>query len=700
MRNEPRTERTTSVASDGSFPSIASSTSTASTAGKASLEKSPEKSCDTDLKVSDRFDDSSAYVFINISSTGSEQMPHTNKDSSEIIEIAWSIVDCEHLETISSDSRLVKPINTPITPLCSSLTGLTWNSVKDAGSLNEAIIALDKSIQKHLISNKRSFNFITFDSWDLRMRVPKESREKSIELPQYLKYPKYFDLRREFVRYEEASKGELYASGSISEISLGQVMDVLKLSPVDAPSPISNIGDLDTFTSASSATIQSLLLIFSALVDASTLSKPHDMGLDLSQFFSERSKVLYITNLPLDVTQGELESWFTQFGCRPIAFWTIKSPLPEFGTNSNFNNSNAIIMRSTCSGFVIFASHESASDSLAMNGRILNDRIVEVQPSSLKVLDKAQDILTPFPSSKNRPRPGDWTCPSCGFSNFQRRTACFRCSFPVASAQTVQDSIYANANANPSNGNVNGGGSPGDLVNSGIGDSFFNHHRPHPNGHHTQHQNGNHSYNTTNSGNNSNNYNNYNNNYNNSNNNVGNRQNLGSSNVPFRAGDWKCMNENCAYHNFAKNVCCLKCGAPRVQSAILTGHQHNSRHNNGNNNVKLNSFQGTNGYSKRPFAQSNFTQFVSQLQPFSQQNTSSLADTNFDTLSAQINGLNLGQPQSQSQSQVQSQSEPHPQPEPLPQNSTGSINPAGTSIYNNRADLAGPTMGLNMDNEY
>lgn len=44
-------------------------------------------------------------------------------------------------------------------------------------------------------------------------------------------------------------------------------------------------------------------------------------------------------------------------------------------------------------------------------------------------------MLTPFPPSKNRPRPGDWTCPSCGFSNFQRRTVCFRCSFPAMSAQ-------------------------------------------------------------------------------------------------------------------------------------------------------------------------------------------------------------------------------------------------------------------------
>ena len=80
-----------------------------------------------------------------------------------------------------------------------------------------------------------------------------------------------------------------------------------------------------------------------------------------------------------------------------------------------------------------------AAESLSMNGRALNDRAIEVSPSSSRVLDRAAGsqppggppLLTPFPPSKNRPRPGDWTCPSCGFSNFQRRTACFRCSFPA-----------------------------------------------------------------------------------------------------------------------------------------------------------------------------------------------------------------------------------------------------------------------------
>ena len=89
------------------------------------------------------------------------------------------------------------------------------------------------------------------------------------------------------------------------------------------------------------------------------------------------------------------------------------------------------------------ARYMQAAESLSMNGRALNDRAIEVSPSSSRVLDRAAGsqppggppLLTPFPPSKNRPRPGDWTCPSCGFSNFQRRTACFRCSFPAMGAQ-------------------------------------------------------------------------------------------------------------------------------------------------------------------------------------------------------------------------------------------------------------------------
>ena len=724
---------------------------------KAEQQKPKESSTEQEEPAGD-----SAYIVVSISGTGGEQTQYTAKDASEIIEIAWKIVSAKDLTEIASGDELVKPINTPITPLCTSLTGLTWSSVKDAKTLKDAIEKFNESIQQHLIAKKTPFSFVTFTSWDLRMRLPKEAREKSIQLPDYTKYPRYFDLRKEFVKYQEATKDEFYSNNSINEISVAQVVETLGIdvtglsnrdgsrvtvvSGTGGSSP-SDVAEPKLYTTAAKNT--SLLVeIIRKLKEGAKdgiqlLSKPHDMGLDLSQFYADASRILYITNLPLDVTQSELESWFTQFGCKPMAFWTIKAPLPEFnngngtgiGTgsssgngNGNINNGNgnimnsmsngndgsniSMILRSTCSGFVIFASHETAAESLAMNGRVLNDRIIEVQPSSPVVLDKAQEILTPFPSSKNRPRPGDWTCPSCGFSNFQRRTACFRCSFPATSAQTVQESkfggnSYYGSNGGSNNGNMSsyaggsytsgyGRGSNGssgsntnsmnnmnninnmnsmnnmsnmsnmnnmnnmnNLSNMSTLSNFNNmnnqHHHQHQNNHRNMHQgvnNGNN--NSSSNGNRS--YNNYN-NQNGMNN--GGRQQIGSSNVPFRAGDWKCMNENCAYHNFAKNVCCLKCGAPRVASAILTGHPHTPRHNNGNNSgsgmmgrinsgygVQTASFRTQNVENQRsysqPYSQPSFSQFMRPM--LSQGSTPILGDSSVDKLSTQISGLNLNRP--------------------------------------------------------
>ena len=154
-----------------------------------------------------------------------------------------------------------------------------------------------------------------------------------------------------------------------------------------------------------------------------------------------------------------------------------------------------------------------AAESLCMNGRALNEKAIEVSPSSSRVLDRAAEILTPFPPSKNRPRPGDWTCPSCGFSNFQRRTACFRCSFPAMSAAPPADPMYPFPYGHPS--------------------MMPQHHAPH--GHGMGHMRG------------------------------GN----GGGVVPFRAGDWKCGSDGCGYHNFAKNVSCLRCGASRAGAAVV-----------------------------------------------------------------------------------------------------------------------------------
>ena len=149
-----------------------------------------------------------------------------------------------------------------------------------------------------------------------------------------------------------------------------------------------------------------------------------------------------------------------------------------------------------------------------MNGRALNEKAIEVSPSSSRVLDRAAEILTAFPPSKNRPRPGDWTCPSCGFSNFQRRTACFRCSFPAVGSGHNDPMGYGGY----------GYGHPGMMA------------PPHHMGHHGH--------------------------------GMGHGRSGGGV-VPFRAGDWKCGSEGCGYHNFAKNVNCLRCGAPRSGAAVV-----------------------------------------------------------------------------------------------------------------------------------
>ena len=148
-----------------------------------------------------------------------------------------------------------------------------------------------------------------------------------------------------------------------------------------------------------------------------------------------------------------------------------------------------------------------------MNGRALNDKAIEVSPSSSRVLDRAAEILTPFPPSKNRPRPGDWTCPSCGFSNFQRRTACFRCSYPAV------------------------GPGPDPMAGYGYPYGPMMPHHMHP--HHGMHH--------------------------------GPPPRMGGNGgvVPFRAGDWKCGSDGCGYHNFAKNINCLRCGGPRSGAAVV-----------------------------------------------------------------------------------------------------------------------------------
>ena len=585
------------------------------------------------------------YVVVEIATTCDESSNYVSRDSTELIELTWAAIDATTLETIHLDSILVRPTNTPITPYCAKLHKISWEHVKSSGgTFKGAILKFDKFVQLEILDKDLQFLFVTWDVSKLRVQLPREARDKLVVLPSYLQHPRVFDLQNEYVKWQATHPEALsYTSSSIGNIITALEIE-LEADEAEIVSPQNSVhGALNQSQSQSQSSSQSsssgspspppegdtrsktMSLIYSKfltqLIKKSipvedhplVLTKPFDSAQDVKVFLAERSKILYLSNLPLDTTQSELESWFTQYGGRPIAFWTLKM-LDEKNSNSNVNAATV----KSINGFAVFATHEEATESLSMNGRLLNDKSIEVQASSTRVLDKASDLLTPFPPLKNRPRPGDWTCPSCGFSNFQRRTACFRCSFPASSAVAIQESIYTkkgsgssgngnnnnnnnnNSNSNNSNNNYisnnNSNHSSNDKLNPISSSTVMGYSSNSPYDHGNNNNNNFNSILMNNSGSmtsvNGNNHNNYNNSNNNNNNN--NNRSYGN-NVPFRAGDWKC--ETCFYHNFAKNLCCLKCG--NGKPANSGNNNNNNNNNNGNNNsnngnnIHLNSVNST-----------------------------------------------------------------------------------------------------------
>ncbi|KKY23193.1 putative rna binding protein [Phaeomoniella chlamydospora] len=430
------------------------------------------------------------YIIIHVATTCDEHGVYVTKDSAEVIELGWILLDTKSLEELHRESILVKPVNTPITPLCTSLTTLTWDHVKNAGSFRDAINRFDAFAQEHLLSKNLDFSFVTLDAWDLRVQLPREARDKAVVLPPYLQHSRTFDLRSEYAKWQSHHPESLPFGPS----SLSNICAALEVEPVQSSAPIKhNLPfHLQALAPASPrrAIEEAITLarVLRGLIRKSQpahehpeiLTRPMDARADVRAFLSERSKVLHMNGLPHDTTQSELESWFTQFGGRPIAFWTLKTPDQH---------------KPTGSGFAVFSSHEEAAESLCMNGRALNEKAIEVSPSSSRVLDRAQEILTPFPPSKNRPRPGDWTCPSSAGSNPDPMAFSYGYGPPMM----------------PPPHHVGG--------HHGMG---------HGHGHGRGH----------------------------------------GSVVPFRAGDWKCGQEGCNYHNFAKNVTCLRCGASRSGAAV------------------------------------------------------------------------------------------------------------------------------------
>ncbi|CAG8558493.1 17126_t:CDS:2 [Acaulospora morrowiae] len=411
------------------------------------------------------------------------QALQVTKETAEIIEFAWVIVDTNTLEVVYQHTQYVKPENTPLTAFCTNLTNITWDKLEQAGTLQNAITNLDDYIKSHIISQNKTFCFCTHGAWDLRIQLPREARDKHIELPPYLAHCRLFDLKQEYQRWQVHHQDVILKNHSLEEMC--ESFDLQVAGPTHT-----GLGD--------SLTMVNIIRYFCSFGHPDVFVNPIDTNADLNQFKKEQSKVIHLAGLPYDVTQPELEAWFSGQGVRPTLLWMIRTPDHQ---------------KPSGSGFGIFATHEDAMACLDMNGRTLGDRAIEVSPSSERVIEAAGAILASFPVTKSRHRPGDWVCTSCQFHNFASRRTCFKCN---------------SNNPNPSM-------VPQTPPNFTLGDWMC----PNPQCNFHNYASRTHclrcgTYKP--------------------------QGMYGPPQTPFRPGDWICPNPSCSFQNFASRTHCMRCG--------------------------------------------------------------------------------------------------------------------------------------------
>lgn len=230
---------------------------------------------------------------------------------------------------------------------------MTWEHVRSAGSFKDAINRLDSFAQEHLINKDFEFAFVTLDAWNMRVQLPREARDKGLALPPYLQHSRTFDLRTEYQRWQQRHPESLPFGPS----DLVNICTALDVDSVQSSAPIKHNLPFHLHALAPQSPRRAmeeaitLARVLHGLIRKSQpayehpdiLTRPMDALADVHAFMAERSKVLYMSGLPHDTTQSELESWYTQYGGRPVAFVTFQTPDQH---------------KPTGKGFAIFSSHE------------------------------------------------------------------------------------------------------------------------------------------------------------------------------------------------------------------------------------------------------------------------------------------------------------------------------------------------------
>lgn len=150
---------------------------------------------------------------------GEDRQVHS--EEGEIIEFSYAIYDAVACKVACEGQHYCKNRKTPITTFCTDLTGITDEKLADAGSLQDALRALDSALSGEGLAGRQCCA-VTHGSADLELMLPLNCQDLGLEVPAYLR--RYVDLR-EAVQTHLAERGIRGRRAS----SLRQICEALRV---------------------------------------------------------------------------------------------------------------------------------------------------------------------------------------------------------------------------------------------------------------------------------------------------------------------------------------------------------------------------------------------------------------------------------------------------------------------------------------
>lgn len=371
------------------------------------------------------------FIILNVEATcdfnpTNRAAVQVTKENAEIIEVAFAVMDVDSGQVVDKQRILVKPERTPVTKFCTEITGITAKELEDAGDLWSAVQHLDSYIQEEMVSKNLRYCLVTHGGWVLRIQLAREARDKELVLPDTLINCRMFDVKQELQRWQTYYQPDV----TLPNTSLQELVDAFHLELV-----------LTEESNGLNAclTLASIIRYLTSFGYSNVFVRPIDLGEDMMEFRKQESRVVHLAGLPHELTQGELEAWFSSNGLRLATAYMIR----PFETS-----------KPSLSGFAFFPTHEDALKALALNGKQMGDRVVAISPSSERVLDAAHYMVCAFPVQANgrTRRVGDWGCPNCGFINFATRRSCLKCNLGNPNGlQSMEEWVCSNPSCGFSN---------------------------------------------------------------------------------------------------------------------------------------------------------------------------------------------------------------------------------------------------------